>query len=66
MGSGTAKHSNECPSPVEPVSRRSCVLLNLKRATHGPAHRCDHNLEGAVAGWYIDRNNVCHGFVWTP
>jgi len=25
-----------------------------------------NNTEGAVAGWWIDRNNLNHGFVWIP
>jgi len=25
-----------------------------------------NNLEGAVAGWYVDEKSVNHGFVWIP
>jgi hypothetical protein len=24
------------------------------------------NMEGAVAGWWVDGNNLNHGFVWIP
>jgi hypothetical protein len=25
-----------------------------------------NNLQGEVAGWYVDANGVNHGFVWKP
>jgi hypothetical protein len=25
-----------------------------------------NKLEGAVTGWFIDANNLNHGFVWNP
>jgi hypothetical protein len=25
-----------------------------------------NNLEGAVTGWFIDAQNLYHGFVWIP
>ena len=48
------------------TSLRSARLTPVPVLDRGRALPLTNNLQGQVTGWYVDANNLNHGFLWAP